>query len=215
MVTEHVSAEPAQAPPHPWKIEPSSAAAVRVTPVPLAKLASQDPPQAIPAGLLETVPVPVPTFVTVSVWSRLKVAVTLLAPSMVTEQVSAEPAHAPLHSWKTEPSSGAAVSVTGVPLAKPAPHDAPQSIPAGLLVTVPPPVPSFVTVRVYSGTVTEALPLLPSLVAVTVAAPLPTPVTRPPSLTVATFVLLEDHVTGRPVKTLPSASRVVAVSCWV
>jgi hypothetical protein len=53
-------------------------------------------PQVIPAGLLVTVPVPVPLFATVRVkfWS-VKVAVTLLAASMVTAHAPV-PEHAPL-----------------------------------------------------------------------------------------------------------------------
>ena len=49
---------------------------------------------------------------------------------------------------KVEPASGVAVSVTTVPVAKAAEQVAPQSIPAGLLVTVPVPAPSLLTVRV-------------------------------------------------------------------
>ncbi len=64
-------------------------------------------------------------------------------------------------------------------------------------------------------TVTVAVPLLPSLVAVIVAEPAVTPVTRPPLLTVATAVLLLAQVTTRPVSVLPAASLVTAESCWV
>src|SRR3989442_4851618 len=64
-------------------------------------------------------------------------------------------------------------------------------------------------------TVTEAVPLCPSLVAVTVAAPAATPVTRPLPLTVATAGLPLAHVTTRPTSRLPFASFSVAVSCTV
>ena len=60
-----------------------------------------------------------------------------------------------------------------------------------------------------------AVPLCPSLVAVTVAVPGATPVTSPVVDTVATFGLLVAHVTRRPVTTLPPASFVIAVSCTV
>src|SRR5213595_323516 len=64
-------------------------------------------------------------------------------------------------------------------------------------------------------TVTVAVPLCPSLVAVIVAAPAVTPVTSPPALTVATAVLLLPQLTGRPDNGLPLASFGVAVSCTV
>src|ERR1051325_10144181 len=64
-------------------------------------------------------------------------------------------------------------------------------------------------------TVIAAVPLLPSLAAVIVAEPAATPVTRPLPFTVATDVLLLVQVTTRPVRVLPLASLVVAVSCVV
>src|SRR5213080_1316178 len=64
-------------------------------------------------------------------------------------------------------------------------------------------------------TVTVAVPLCPSLVAVIVAAPAVTPVTSPPALTVATAVLLLPQLTGRPDNGLPLASFEVAASCTV
>src|SRR5439155_423585 len=64
-------------------------------------------------------------------------------------------------------------------------------------------------------TVTVAVPLCPSLVAVIVAVPAVTPVTSPPALTVATAVLLLPQLTGRPDNGLPLASFGVAVSCTV
>src|SRR5919108_1750378 len=68
------------------------------------------------------------------------------------------------------------------------------------------------TTGVEGVTVIAELPLCPSLVAVIVAAPTATAVTRPLPFTVATPVLLLDHVTVRPVKTFPLASRSVADS---
>jgi len=62
------------------------------------------------------------------------------------------------------------------------------------------------------------LELTDSLVAVTVAVPTPTAVAvagEPLALTVSTAELLESQVTVRPLSTLPFASLVVAVSCWV
>src|SRR5438128_3724020 len=69
------------------------------------------------------------------------------------------------------------------------------------------PVPGVVTVM-------ADVPLCPSLVAVMVAEPTVTPVTRPLELTVATEVLLLDQLTVRPDSGFPFASFGVAVS-WI
>jgi hypothetical protein len=61
--------------------------------------------------------------------------------------------------------------------------------------------------------VTVALPDTLSLVAVIVAVPTPTAATVPDVDTVATPVLLEVHVTGRPVSVDPAWSLSVAESC--
>ena len=63
-----------------------------------------------------------------------------------------------------------------------------------------------------TGTVTDAVPLFPSLVAVIVALPAATAVTTPLFETVATFGALDDHVTVRPVSTVPLDALTVAVS---
>src|SRR3989440_8426334 len=60
-----------------------------------------------------------------------------------------------------------------------------------------------------------AVPLWPSLVAVIVAEPATFPVTSPVPVSVATGVLLLAHVTVRPVRMVPLASRRVALSCTV
>src|SRR3989442_12311339 len=60
-----------------------------------------------------------------------------------------------------------------------------------------------------------AFPLLPSLVAVIVADPVATAVTRPLPSTVAIAELLVAHVTARPLGVLPAASRVRAESSCV
>src|ERR671937_186694 len=67
---------------------------------------------------------------------------------MVTVQVPL-PVQSPLQPVKVEPASAVAVSVTVVPSAKEAEQVAPQSMPAGELVTVPEPVPALVTVSVW------------------------------------------------------------------
>jgi hypothetical protein len=65
-----------QLPDHPAKVVPDSGAAVNTTAVPLGKLALQLPGQLIPAGLLVTVPVPVPALFTVIVGEPDAVTVT-------------------------------------------------------------------------------------------------------------------------------------------
>src|SRR5256712_1940061 len=64
-------------------------------------------------------------------------------------------------------------------------------------------------------TITAAAPVCPSLMAVTVVAPMATPVTMPLLFTVAYAPFTEAHVTNRPVSGLPLASCGVAVSCPV
>src|SRR5205807_275072 len=80
------------------------------------------------------------------------------------------------------------------------------------------PAPTSTTLDPGGGagvTVTAAVPLLPSLVAVIVAEPAATAVTSPLPFTVATAVLSLDHVTVRPESGAPFASSGVAVSCTV
>src|SRR5947199_1676642 len=144
---------PEQPPPlQPLKVEPAAGAAVSVTAVPLAKLAAQVAPQVMPAGLLVTVPAPVPALETVSVKvCRVKVAVTVVAALRVTVQAPVPEQPPPVQPPKVEPAAGAAVSVTAVPLAKLAVQVAPQVMPAGALVTAPLPVPALLTVSVKVG----------------------------------------------------------------
>jgi hypothetical protein len=114
--------------------------------VPKVKFALQVVPQLIPAGLLVTVPVPVPARVTLSS-GPLKVAVTCWLAVSVTTQVGLVPVHPPpLHWAKVEFAPAVALSVTCVPLIKLALHDVcGQLIPGGLLVTEPAPVPPRIT----------------------------------------------------------------------
>lgn len=134
----------------PANVEPVPAVAVKVTTVPLVKFAEHVEGQVIPAGLLDTVPVPVPASVTfnANVVAALNVAVTLSAAFIVIVQVPV-PLHAafPLQPANTVPVLAEAVSVTGAPLLKFAEQVLGQEMPAGLLVTVPAvPVPASVTV---------------------------------------------------------------------
>lgn len=64
-------------------------------------------------------------------------------------------------------------------------------------------------------TVTALVPTVPSTVARIVVEPAATAVSKPPGLTVATEVLVLDHVTDRPVSAFPAASRGTADICCV
>jgi hypothetical protein len=149
MVTAQVPV-PVQPPPlQPVNVDPAAGVAVKVTAVPLAKAAEQVAPQEMPAGALETVPVPVPAVVIASVKGcRANVAVTAWAALMVTAQVPVPVQPPPLQPVKVDPAAGVAVKVTAVPLAKAAEQVAPQEMPAGALETVPVPAPAFVTASV-------------------------------------------------------------------
>ena len=81
---------------------------------------------------------------------EVNVAVTDFAASIVTTHGPA-PSHAPAHPSKVDVASATAVKVTDVLASKVASHVVPQSIAAGDEETVPPPVPSFVTVRPNIG----------------------------------------------------------------
>src|SRR5215831_21154194 len=102
----------------------------------------------MPDGALETAPVPLPDFVTVSMKAgKLNAAVTDVAALIVTVQLLAVPVQAPLQPVNVEPTAGAAVRVTAVPDVNEVEHVVPQLMPAGALVTVPLPVPALLTVR--------------------------------------------------------------------
>src|SRR5206468_2488571 len=171
---------PEQLPPlQPVKVEPAAGAAVRVTAVPVAYVAAQVAPHEIPAGLLVTVPVPAPVLLTVSVKDcTAKVAVTVVAALSVTVQVPVPVQPPPLQPVKVEPAAGAAVRVTGVPVANAAEHVAPQEMPAGALVTVPLPAPVLLTVSVKLCTAKVAVTVVAAL-SVTVQVPVPE---QPPPL---------------------------------
>ncbi len=134
---------PTHASPHPAKLEPEAGVAVREITVPGSTLREQVLPQAMPAGLLVTVPVPLPPRSTVRDGRALNIAVICLSAVMSSVQVPV-PVHAPNHPMKGSAGSFAlAVRVTVVPLAKLAeqtgvPVEGLQFMPAGLLVTVPP-----------------------------------------------------------------------------
>jgi len=106
---------PVQAPFQPKKVESSVGVADRVTEVPLRYLSEQFGPQSIPAGSLWMWPLPVIATLMVKKIPPVKVAVTDLLASNVTEHVP-DPLQAPLHPEKPEFNTGRAVRVTVVPL---------------------------------------------------------------------------------------------------
>ena len=133
------------------KVEVESGSAVSVTAVPPSKAWVQVPEvhESVP-GTEVTRPPPLPPSVTVSAYViRVKVAVTDLAASTVTAQVPVPEHPPPDQPAKVEIASGVAVSITTVPESKDAEQAAPQEIPAGAELTVPPPVPAFATVSVW------------------------------------------------------------------
>jgi hypothetical protein len=123
-------------------VEPAAGVAVKVTSVPTSNEAEQLEPQSIPSGELVTEPDPVPDLDTpsVSVDTVSNVAVTDSAALIVTWQVPVPEHPPPDQPVNVEPAAGVAVSVTTVPSPNRVEQLELQSIPAGLLVTVPLPV---------------------------------------------------------------------------
>jgi len=149
IATVHDVPATASHPLQPAKTERDAGVAMSVTVVSTVYSAEQVDPQSIPDGLETTVPLPFPALLRVSVERRrLNVAVTDRDASIVTVHVAAETASHPLQPAKTERDVALAVSVTVVPLSKPAEHVFPQSIPAGLDVTVPLPSPVLLAASV-------------------------------------------------------------------
>ena len=118
--------------------------------MPELKLALQADPQLIPAGVLTTVPDPLPARDTASenIGVALKVAVTesLLLALIVTEHAPV-PEQAPPQPAKIDPAAGVAASFTDVPAGKSEVQVCPQLIPSGVLETVPLPEPEIVTAK--------------------------------------------------------------------
>ena len=199
IVTTH-DPVPVQAPPQPVKLEPLTGVALKVTLEALLKVAVQVVPQLMPAGVLETAPVPVPFLVMVSAnvvgAIRLNVAVTDFTASIVTSQVNAVPVQAPLQPAKLEPLMIEAVNFTMVFWLNEALQIGSQLMPAGLLETLPDPDPALLTVKakVFAGAVLK--------VAVTVCAAL--------MLTSQDAVALLQAPL-QPAKTLPLAGAAISV----
>jgi hypothetical protein len=117
ILTVQVLPDTASHPVHPVNAERRFGDAVSVTTVVLEKDAAHVDPQLIPAGLEVTVPLPRPVLLTLRVKNcRLNVAVTVLAPLMVTVHAAPDTASQPVQPANSEPLAAAAVKVTVVPL---------------------------------------------------------------------------------------------------
>src|SRR5437867_7480032 len=146
----------------------------------------------MPAGVLVTIPAPVPALETVSAKVGVNVAVTAVAAVRVTAQGPVPVQMPPLQPVKTDPVAGVAVSVTTVPLTKLAVQMEPQSIPPGVLVTAPA-APALKTVTAKTGVKVAVT----AVAAVSVTMQGPVPVQVPPL---------------QPVKTDPAAGVAVSVT---
>jgi hypothetical protein len=107
--------------------------------------------QLIPAGLLVTVPEPLPAVVTDSVNVDKVVEIDTVRFAVIERRQTRflpEGAQAPPQPLNVVPPVRVTVSLTTVPFTNDAVHTVPQLIPPGLLVTVAVPVPDFVTVSV-------------------------------------------------------------------
>lgn len=148
IVTEQVSDVPLQAPVQPVKADPATGLAVSFTTVRLLITARHELPQLMPAGAEVTLPPPVPSRVTSSVWViRVNVAVTLRAAFIGSSQAPV-PVQAPVHPAKREPAAGVGVSDTVASTAIGAVQADPQPMPAGEEAMLPAPVPARATVSV-------------------------------------------------------------------
>src|SRR5205823_11484114 len=108
--------------------------------------AEQVAPHVMPAGVLLTLPLPVPALPTVRpTGDALNVAVTVVVEVIVTVQVPVPEQPPPLQPAKVEPVAGVAVKVTAVPLPYIPEQVVPQRIPDGALITTPLPVPVMTT----------------------------------------------------------------------
>ena len=144
---------PAHAPPQPPNVEFISGVAVSMTVTggtggyTALHVPGQLIPPMIPGTSEVTVPDPVPVSVTASVLGGItsNVAIQLRVPFMVT--LPSTQSAPPLHPANVEPPAELGMRVTIVPSPYDSVQSAPQLIPAGLVVTVPEPLPVFDTVR--------------------------------------------------------------------
>lgn len=124
--------------------------------MPGGKFALHVLPQLIPAGLLETLPLPLPERVTVKVAAvKLNEALTDSLPLTVSVHEPV-PLHAPDHPANAEFVPAVAVSMTSVPGLNAALQVVPQLIPTGALVIVPRPFPETLTLTESAATLNSA-----------------------------------------------------------
>jgi hypothetical protein len=201
ILTTHAPA-PVQPPPvHPAKNDPVPGAADSVTDVLLTYVSVQSVPQLIPAGLEVTAPVPPPVRLTVNgkvIRSKRALIVVSAVRVMLQFPVPAQPP--PVQPPNNDPLSGVDVKVMAVPVGWVSAQSVPQLIPAGLEVTVPPPVPRVATESVLTSvTVSVVLAVLPaSSATVIVVVPRAIPVALPPPSMLATAGLLLVQVRPNP-----------------
>jgi hypothetical protein len=158
-VTVHGPVPVQPTPLQPAKVDPAAGVAVSVTDVPAVTDSAQSAPQLMPAGLLTTVPVPVPDLVTVTVYEdvgggggggdcgageNIAEIRTGALPVVMQGLVPVQPP--PLQPANTEPVAAVGVRVTTLPAVKLSKQSEPQLMPVGLLTTVPDPVPVLATV---------------------------------------------------------------------
>ena len=142
-VTVHTArSSPVQSPLQAPNSLAASGVATRETLVPAGTAEEQLLVHVMPAGVVLTVPPPGPATVIESGYPN--VAVTVLLPSVVTEQVGEDPEHAPPQERNTAPGSGFAVSVTiaegsnNDAQVAPSPHDS-----RPVMSVTEPPAPGF------------------------------------------------------------------------
>src|SRR4029077_6308745 len=154
IVTLQVSVPEQPPPDQPLNLEfvPARGAAFSVTSLPSSYSCVQSLRQSMPLGTLVTTPAPEPALLTGSLCfvAAPKVAVTSLAPLIVTWQVPVPEQPLPDQPVNLEPAAALAVSVTSLPASYSWSQSLPQAIPAGELVTEPHPEPAFETVSLAS-----------------------------------------------------------------
>lgn len=170
--------------------------AVKVTVFPELYLALQVEPQLMVPSLAITIPAVLIFLLTLKQQyvtdetGKAKFAATDFAEVMVTMQEPV-PEHAPDQPVNVDPLAAEADNVTDFPDSQFAEHVQPQLIRPSLPVTVPVPVPGFVTVRLYTAVANVAVT---DVVAVIDTVQVPVPEQPPPCQPVKTYPLFVEAV---------------------